>query len=292
VSAGHCRLILLRHGQSEWNEKNLFTGWMNPGLTAGGERQAVLAGQSLAEQGLLPAAAHTSMLGRAIGSASLLLAAMDRDWIPVRRSWQLNGQHYGALQGKDKTQAIAQFGERQVRLWRRSYDNPPPPAPADMQRLLFSDPRYAGLSPYTRPNAESLKAVTARLLPYWYDAIVPDLLSYGCVLIVSHGNALRALVKHLDATPDEAVGHLEIPNAVPLVYEFDSALHSLMAGGRYLRREAPAQVPAWALHSGGIGSEELVQAGLGDEDRVRLARDEGTSACDTSGRSEIIGSLY
>ncbi|HXL88389.1 MAG TPA: 2,3-bisphosphoglycerate-dependent phosphoglycerate mutase [Streptosporangiaceae bacterium] len=235
MSAGPGRLILLRHGQSEWNEKNLFAGWMNPGLTADGERQAVLAGHMLAEHGLVPAVAHTSVLSRAIGSASLLLAAMDRDWIPVRRSLRLNGQHHGALQGMDKDQAVAQFGERQVRLWRRSYDNPPPAAPPDMQRLLFSDPRYAGLSRYARPNAESLEAVSARLLPYWYDAIVPDLLSYGCVLIVSHGNALRALVKHLDAIPEAEVGRLEIPNAVPLVYEFDSALHPLTTCGRYLR---------------------------------------------------------
>jgi len=225
-------LILLRHGQSEWNEKNLFTGWMNPGLTADGEREAVTAGRTLAEHGLLPSVAYTSLLRRTISTASLLLAAMNRDWIPVRRSWRLNGQHYGALQGMDKDQAIARFGERQIRLWRRSFDNAPPPAPDSMQRDLFGDPRYAMLPPDVRPRAESLREVTQRLLPYWYDVIVPDLLAHGSVLVVAHGNTLRALVKYLDGIPDEKVGELEIPNGIPLVYELDEDLRA--SGGCYL----------------------------------------------------------
>jgi 2,3-bisphosphoglycerate-dependent phosphoglycerate mutase len=225
-------LILLRHGQSEWDEKNLFTGWMNAGLTAAGEEEAVAAGRMLAGHGLLPSVAHTSLLRRTIGTASLLLAAVDRDWIPVQRSWRLNGRHYGALQGMDKEQAIAEFGERQVQLWRRSFKSAPPPAPDRMHRELFDDPRYAMLPPDARPCAESLRDVTQRLLPYWYDAIVPDLLAQGSVLVVSHGNTLRALVKYLDRIPDEKVDELEIPNGVPLAYELDANLCPL--GGRAL----------------------------------------------------------
>ena len=228
------RLILLRHGQSEWNEKNLFTGWMNAVLTAAGEREAVTAGRTLAGHGLLPAVAHTSLLRRTISTAFLLLAAMERDWIPVRRSWRLNGRHYGALQGMDKDQAAREYGERQVLTWRRSFGTPPPPAPASMQDELFSDPRYATLPPDARPRAESLRDVTVRLLPYWYDAIVPDLLAEGTVLVVSHANTLRALVKYLDGIPDEKIDDLEIPNGVPLVYQLDRDLRPL-AGGRYLR---------------------------------------------------------
>jgi 2,3-bisphosphoglycerate-dependent phosphoglycerate mutase len=213
------QLILLRHGQSEWNEKNLFTGWMDPGLTAAGEQEAVSAGRMLAVHGLLPAVVHTSLLRRTISTASLLLAAVNRDWIPVRRSWRLNGRHYGVLHGMDKEQAVADFGADQVRLWRRSFDYPPPPAPARMQAGLFGDPRYATLPPDARPSMESPRDVTARLLPYWYDAIVPDLAAEETVLVVSHGNTLRALVKYLDGIPDDKVDDLEIPNGVPLVYE-------------------------------------------------------------------------
>jgi 2,3-bisphosphoglycerate-dependent phosphoglycerate mutase len=225
------RLILLRHGRSEWNAKNVFTGWANPGLTEAGERDAVRAGQLLGAHRLLPDAVHTSLQRRAIHSADLALAACDRDWIAVRRSWRLNGRHYGALQGKDKAQARAEFGERQVQLWRRSYAVPPPAANAgDAQS---ADPRYAALPPEARPQAESLRDVTARLLPYWYDVIVPALRPGAIVLVVSHGNTLRALVKHLEAIGDKEIADVEIAHGAPLAYELGPGMRPLSAG-RYL----------------------------------------------------------
>ena len=234
------RLVLLRHGQSEWNERNLFTGWANPDLTAAGEREAVHAGQLLAARRLLPDSVHTSLQRRAIRSAELALAACDRDWIPVRRSWRLNGRHYGALQGRDKAEVAAEHGEPQVLLWRRSYGTAPPPMPADADGSQFADPRYACLPPEARPTAESLRDVTARLLPYWYDAIVPDLLSGACVLVVSHGNTLRALIKHLDAIGDDEVTALNVPNGVPLVYHLRSDMRPMTEGGGYLGGQAGA----------------------------------------------------
>jgi 2,3-bisphosphoglycerate-dependent phosphoglycerate mutase len=233
-----CRLILLRHGQSEWNARNLFTGWANPDLTAAGEREAVRAGQLLAAQRMLPDTVHTSLQRRAIRSAELALAACDRDWIPARRSWRLNGRHYGALQGRDKSQAAAEHGEQQVLLWRRSYAAAPPPLPAEADCSQFGDPRYASLPPEARPNAESLRDVTARLLPYWYDTIVPDLRAGACVLVVSHGNTLRALIKHLDAVGDDEIIALNVPNGVPLVYHLRSDMRPLTRGGQYLSRQA------------------------------------------------------
>jgi 2,3-bisphosphoglycerate-dependent phosphoglycerate mutase len=231
---GSCRLVLLRHGQSEWNAKNLFTGWVNPDLTADGEQDAVCAGQLLAAQRLLPGFAHTSLQRRAIRTADLALTACDRDWIPVRRSWRLNGRHYGALQGKDKAQVLAEYGAQQILLWRRSYDVPPPPLAAAAVHSQFADPRYAGLPPEAQPHAESLRDVTVRLLPYWYDSIVPDLRTGDCVLVVSHGNTLRALVKHLDAIADDEITELEIPNGVPLLYELGSDMRPLTRGGHFL----------------------------------------------------------
>jgi 2,3-bisphosphoglycerate-dependent phosphoglycerate mutase len=228
------RLVLLRHGQSEWNAQNRFTGWANPPLTEAGEREAVRAGQLLAAWGLLPGVAHTSLQRRAIRSAEVALAACDRDWIPVRRSWRLNGRHYGALQGRDKGEVLAEHGEEQVLLWRRSYAVPPPPLAADAGHSQFADPRYAALPPEARPTAESLRDVTARLLPYWYDVIVPGLCADGCVLVVSHGNTLRALIKHLDAIADDEITALNVPNGVPLLYHLDRDMRPLTRGGRYL----------------------------------------------------------
>jgi 2,3-bisphosphoglycerate-dependent phosphoglycerate mutase len=225
------RLVLLRHGQSEWNARNLFTGWANPDLTEAGERDAARAGTLLGTHRLLPDTVHTSLQRRTIHTAELTLAACDRDWIAVRRSWRLNGRHYGALQGMDKTQARADFGEQQVQLWRRSYAVPPPaagPGPAP-----FADPRYAALPPDARPNAESLRDVMARLLPYWYDSIVPGLRAGATVLVVSHGNTLRALVKHLDSVGDDEIAALTIPNGIPLLYELGPGMRPLTAG-RYL----------------------------------------------------------
>ena len=228
------RLVLLRHGQSEWNAAGVFTGWENASLTATGEEEATRAGLLLASHGLLPAFAHTSLQHRAIRTAELALTAADHDWIPVRRSWRLNGRHYGALQGRRKAQVLAEYGERQFTAWRRSYDATPPPlspAAAGRQR---SDPRYAMLPPDMQPCAESLRAVSARLLPYFYDAIVPDLLAGGCVLVVSHGNTLRALVKHLESIPDEQIAGLDLPTGSPLVYEFGPDLRPDELGGQYL----------------------------------------------------------
>jgi 2,3-bisphosphoglycerate-dependent phosphoglycerate mutase len=226
------RLVLLRHGQSEWNVAGVFTGWANAQLTAHGEEEAARAGRLLARRGVLPAFVHTSLQRRTIHTADLALAAADRDWIPVRRSWRLNGRHYGALQGRSKAQVLQQYGERQFRLWRRSYDIPPPPLAAEAWET--GDARYEGLPPEARPRAESLRDVSARLLPYWYDMIVPDLLAGGCVLVVSHGNTLRALVKHLESIPDDEIAGLDIPTGIPLVYRLGLQLRPDELGGQYL----------------------------------------------------------
>jgi len=230
------RLVVLRHGQSEWNAAGLFTGWENARLTAAGQQEAVRAGALMAEHGVFPAFAHTSLQQRAIRTADLALGAADRDWIPVRRSWRLNGRHYGALQGRDKAQVLRDYGERQFMRWRRSYDAAPPPLGAAAAQRQAGDPRYQTLPPEARPCAESLRDVSARLLPYWYDAIVPDLRTGGCVLVVSHGNTLRALVKHLESIPDDLIAELDIPNGIPLVYQLgpdmrpDGGPQGLLAG--------------------------------------------------------------
>jgi 2,3-bisphosphoglycerate-dependent phosphoglycerate mutase len=230
---GPFRLIVLRHGQSEWNAAGVFTGWENARLTAHGEREATRAGTLLAEHHMLPTFVHTSVQRRTIRTAELALAAADRDWIPVRRSWRLNGRHYGALQGRKKAEVLREYGEQQFMLWRRSYDLPPPAGPAD-EYPVAGDPRYEALPPEARPRAESLADVSARLLPYWYDAIVPDLRASGCVLVVSHGNTLRALVRHLDALPDDELAELNIPTGIPLVYQLGPDMRPDALGGQYL----------------------------------------------------------
>jgi 2,3-bisphosphoglycerate-dependent phosphoglycerate mutase len=206
-------LILLRHGESEWNAKDLFAGWDDVALSQRGELQAVAAGQELAGQGVLPDVVHTSVQRRAIKTADLALGACGRLWIPVRRSWRLNSNHYGALQGQVKSQVRAEVGEQQYASWHRGYDVRPPQGDPD------DDPRYADIPPEARPRGESLQDVTARLLPYWHDAIIPDLKRYPCVLVVSHGNTLRALVKHLAGISDEASATLTVPNATPIRYD-------------------------------------------------------------------------
>jgi 2,3-bisphosphoglycerate-dependent phosphoglycerate mutase len=228
------RLVLLRHGQSEWNAAGLFTGWENAHLTARGELEAAYAGALLAEHGMLPAFAHTSLQRRTIRTADIVLAAAEREWIPVRRSWRLNGRHYGALQGRNKAQVLQQYGEQQVKLWRRSYHEAPPPLDAAGMHAQSADPRYQAVPPDALPRAESLADVSARLLPYWYDAIVPDLRAGGCVLVVSHGNALRALVKHLESIPDDGIAGLEIPTGMPLAYQLGPDLRLDELGGQYL----------------------------------------------------------
>jgi 2,3-bisphosphoglycerate-dependent phosphoglycerate mutase len=232
------RLVVLRHGQSEWNAAGLFTGWENAHLTARGELEAARAGALLAEHSVLPAFAHTSLQQRSIRTTDLALAAADRDWIPVRRSWRLNGRHYGALQGRNKAQVLQEYGEQQFRRWRRSYDVPPPPLDAAGICAQAADPRYQTLPPEALPRAESLADVSARMLPYWYDAIVPDLRTGGCVLVVSHGNTLRAMVKHLESIADDQVAELDIPTGIPLVYELGPDLRPDALGGQYLDPQA------------------------------------------------------
>jgi 2,3-bisphosphoglycerate-dependent phosphoglycerate mutase len=214
-------LVLLRHGQSTWNLENLFTGWHDVPLSDQGEAEAKEAGQLMHAAGLAPAVVHTSLLVRAIRTADLALAEMQRTWIPVRRSWRLNERHYGALQGLNKKETATKFGEDKVNAWRRSYDVRPPALEIDDERHPSHDPRYAGLPPELLPSAECLKDVVDRMLPYWYDSIVPDLRREQCVLVSAHGNSLRALVKHLEGLSEQQVVDLDIPTGVPRVYELN-----------------------------------------------------------------------
>ncbi|CAL9486159.1 MULTISPECIES: phosphoglyceromutase [Streptomyces] len=232
------KLILLRHGESEWNAKNLFTGWVDVNLTEKGEKEAVRGGELLKDAGLLPDVLHTSVQKRAIRTAQLALEAADRLWIPVRRSWRLNERHYGALQGKDKAQIREEFGEEQFMLWRRSYDTPPPELPDGAEFSQSDDPRYAGVPSELRPRTECLKDVVQRMLPYWFDGIIPDLMAGRTVLVAAHGNSLRALVKHLDGISDEDIAGLNIPTGIPLAYDLDADFHPVNKGGTYLDPEA------------------------------------------------------
>src|SRR3954465_14753981 len=233
-------LGLLRHGESEWNAKNLFTGWVDVGLTAAGEAEARRGGELLRDADLLPDVLHTSVQRRAIRTAELALDACDHPWIPVRRSWRLNERHYGALQGKDKKATLEEYGEEQFMLWRRSYDTPPPPI-ADNDAWAQTDaPQYADLADEIRPRTECLADVVTRMLPYWYDAIVPDLRAGRTVCVAAHGNSLRALVKHLDQMSEEAVVGLNIPTGIPLVYRLDEHLRPTERGGEYLDPDAAA----------------------------------------------------
>ncbi len=236
---GEHTLILLRHGESVWNAENLFTGWVDVPLTDKGRAEATRGGEQLVEAGLLPDVVHTSLQRRAITTAHLALDAADRHWIPVRRSWRLNERHYGALQGKDKKQTLAQYGEEQFMTWRRSFDVPPPPIEDDAEWSQAGDPRYADLGAEL-PRTECLKDVITRLLPYWDGSIVPDLASGVTVLVAAHGNSLRAIVKHLDGISDEDIAGLNIPTGMPLVYELDSDFKPIQQGGRYLDPEAAA----------------------------------------------------
>ena len=213
---------MLRHGQSTWNLENLFTGWHDVPLSELGVTEANEAGRQMQAAGLAPAIVHTSVLVRAIQTADLALAEMNRTWIPVRRSWRLNERHYGALQGLNKRETAERFGEDKVKIWRRSYDVRPPALEITDERHPSHDPRYAGMPPELLPATECLKDVVERMLPYWYDAIVPDLLREDCVLVSAHGNSLRALVKHLDGLTEQEVVDLDIPTGVPRVYELDS----------------------------------------------------------------------
>jgi len=233
-------LVLLRHGESDWNARGLFTGWWDVDLTEAGEREARHGGRLLAQHGLLPDVLHTSLLVRAIRTATLALEACERTWVPVRRSWRLNERHYGDLQGKDKKATLTAYGEDQFTLWRRSYDVPPPPIAADNPYDVRNDARYAALAPDLLPRTECLADVVERMLPYWYDAVVPDLRAGRTTLVAAHGNSLRALVKHLDGMSEEAVVGLNIPTGIPLVYRLDADLRPTKQGGDYLDPDAAA----------------------------------------------------
>ena len=234
-------LVLLRHGESVWNAEGLFTGWVDVDLSETGEEEAVTSGDLIADADIHPGVVHTSVLKRAIRTADIALDVADLLWIPVRRSWRLNERHYGALQGKSKAQTREEFGNDQFMTWRRSYDVPPPPLPDDSDLSQVRDPRYAELPPELVPRTECLRDVVWRMLPYWYDGIVPDLRAGHTVLVAAHGNSLRALVKHLDDIGDQEIVQLNIPTGIPLVYELDDDMRPLKPGGEYLDPDAAAR---------------------------------------------------
>jgi 2,3-bisphosphoglycerate-dependent phosphoglycerate mutase len=243
-------LVLLRHGESLWNAEGLFTGWVDVGLSKQGLAEAEHAGELLAQSGLQPRVVHTSVLTRAIQTANATLDTADLAWLPVRRSWRLNERHYGALQGKNKAQTRDEYGDEQFMAWRRSYDIPPPPIADDDPLSQASDPRYALLTDDVLPRTECLRDVVWRMLPYWHDSIVPDLASGQTVLVVAHGNSIRALVKHLDGIGDAEIAALNIPTGIPLVYDLDSSFRPKTPGGTYLDPEA-AKVAAEAVANQG-----------------------------------------
>jgi 2,3-bisphosphoglycerate-dependent phosphoglycerate mutase len=231
-------LVLLRHGESDWNSKGLFTGWVDVPLSGTGAEEARTAGGLLRDAGIRPDVLYTSVLTRAIQTANIALEVADLLWLPVRRTWRLNERHYGALQGKDKAQTREEFGDEQFMTWRRSYDVPPPPLDDSDPFSSASDPRYALLPPDLLPRTECLKDVQERMLPYWYESIVPELAVGKTVLITAHGNSLRALVKHLDGISDDDIAGLNIPTGIPLAYELDSDYLPVKRGGRYLDPQA------------------------------------------------------
>jgi len=231
-------LILLRHGNSDWNQKNLFTGWVDVRLSEQGVGEAKKAGALLRDKNVLPDVLYTSLLTRAIQTANLALEEADLLWIPVKRSWRLNERHYGALQGMDKSQTLAQYGPEQFQIWRRSFDVPPPPIENDSEWSQMDDPRYVGIDGDV-PATECLKDVIDRMVPYWTSDIVPDLKAGKTVLVTAHGNSLRALVKHLDGVSDDDIAELNIPTGIPLVYELDDNFMPTKPG-EYLDPEAAA----------------------------------------------------
>lgn len=241
-------LVLLRHGESEWNALNLFTGWVDVHLTDKGIAEGKRAGNLMREQGVLPDIVYTSVLRRAISTANLALDTADRHWIPVVRDWRLNERHYGALQGLNKAQTRDEYGDEQFMLWRRSYDTPPPPIESDSEYTQDGDPRYTGLE--SVPKTECLKDVVERMIPYWESTIAPVLKTGQTVLIAAHGNSLRALVKHLDGISDEDIAGLNIPTGIPLRYDLDENLKPLNSGGTYLDPAAAAAGAAAVANQG------------------------------------------
>jgi 2,3-bisphosphoglycerate-dependent phosphoglycerate mutase len=243
------KLILLRHGESEWNAKNLFTGWVDVRLSQKGEAEAKRGGELLKERGLLPDVVHTSLLRRAIATSQIALDAADRQWIPVHRSWRLNERHYGALQGKDKAQTLAQYGEEQFQLWRRSFDVPPPAIDDKDEFSQAGDPRYAELGS-AMPKTECLKDVVERLIPYLVGEITADLDAGKTTLVVAHGNSIRAIVKHIDCISDTDIAGVNIPTGIPLFYEFNDAFEPIKKGGEYLDPEAAKDAIAAVANQG------------------------------------------
>ena len=243
------KLILLRHGQSEWNAKNLFTGWVDVALSSQGEAEAKRAGELLKEKNLLPDVLHTSLLTRAIHTAEIALGACERKWIPVSRSWRLNERHYGALQGKDKAATLKEYGEEQFKLWRRSFDTPPPAIADSDQYSQASDIRYKDLGP-DLPKAECLKDVVKRLMPYLDNEIASDLRQGKTVLVVAHGNSIRAIVKHLACISDSDIAEVNIPTGIPLLYRFDDDFEPIVKDGEYLDPEAAKESIAAVANQG------------------------------------------
>jgi len=221
------KVVLLRHGESTWNQENRFTGWADVGLTEKGLREARTAGEMLAKEGFAFDVAFTSVLKRAIKTLWVVLEAGDRMWIPVHHSWRLNERHYGALQGLNKAETAAKFGDAQVKVWRRAYDTPPPRLDDGDERLEINDPRYAGIDDREFPRTECLKDTVARFLPYWHSTIAPAIRSGRSVIVAAHGNSLRALVKYLDNVSDEDIVEVNIPTGQPLIYELDEALRPI-----------------------------------------------------------------
>ena len=243
-------LILLRHGESQWNALNLFTGWVDVDLSEKGEAEAARGGDMMQAAGILPDVLHTSLLRRAIRTAQIALDAADRHWIPVKRNWRLNERHYGALQGKNKKQTLDTYGEEQFQLWRRSYDVPPPAIDPEDEYAQTHDPRYADIAGTDLPATECLKDVVDRLIPYWESEIKADLKAGKTVLVTAHGNSLRALVKHLDGISDADIAALNIPTGIPLVYKLDENFKPVVAGGEYLDPEAAAAAAAAVANQG------------------------------------------
>ena len=243
------KLILLRHGQSQWNAKNLFTGWVDVALSSQGEAEAKRAGELLKEKNLLPDLLHTSLLTRAIHTAEIALGACERKWIPVSRSWRLNERHYGALQGKDKASTLKEYGEEQFKLWRRSFDTPPPAIADSDQYSQASDIRYKDLGP-DLPKAECLKDVVKRLMPYLDNEIASDLRQGKTVLVVAHGNSIRAIAKHLACISDNDIAEVNIPTGIPLLYRFDDDFEPIIKEGEYLDPEAAKESIAAVANQG------------------------------------------
>jgi len=242
-------LILLRHGQSQWNAKNLFTGWVDVALSSQGEAEAKRAGELLKEKNLLPDVLHTSLLTRAIHTAEIALGACERKWIPVSRSWRLNERHYGALQGKDKAATLKEYGEEQFKLWRRSFDTPPPAIADSDQYSQAGDIRYKDLGP-DLPKTECLKDVVKRLMPYLDNEIAKDLRQAKTVLVVAHGNSIRAIVKHLACISDSDIAEINIPTGIPLLYRFDDDFEPIVKEGEYLDPEAAKESIAAVANQG------------------------------------------